>query len=215
MDPVPLATAAVAVLAPFLLWPSRRAWLGRPPEGRWHSVEESSMRQAARPGAPGAAGLPSASGGPLSRQSFFKAAAALGGAAVAAAAPGAALAQGAAGGTTYSNVTVYTLRAGGAAEALTGWAETALPTFRQEAGFRGLLLLGDEEGTAGQIVTLWESQEAMAAALAGPRHPERLEALLRVIEPPTQRPHRVLLHALTLQLLPTPRALPRTGSGRA
>jgi hypothetical protein len=96
----------------------------------------------------------------------------------------------------FSNVTVYTLRAGVTVEAITGWAETALPTFRQEAGFRGLLLLGDEAGSGGQIVTLWESKEAMAGALAGPRHPGRLEALLRVIEPPTQRPHHVLLHAL-------------------
>ena len=97
----------------------------------------------------------------------------------------------------FSNVTVFTLRAGATAEALTGWAAAALPTFKEEAGFRGLLLLGDAAGTGGQIVTLWESQEAMGAALAGPRHPERLEALLRVIEPPTQRPHHVLLHALT------------------
>jgi heme-degrading monooxygenase HmoA len=96
----------------------------------------------------------------------------------------------------FSNVTVFALRDAVAVDAVREWAEAALPTFRQEAGFQGLLLLGDETGNGGQIVTLWESQEAMAAALAGPRHPGRIEALLRVIERPTQRPHHVLLRAL-------------------
>ena len=68
----------------------------------------------------------------------------------------------------FSNVTVFALRAGGTAEAITGWAEAALPTFRQEAGFRGLLLLGDEVGSGGQIVTLWESKEAMAGPSPAP-----------------------------------------------
>lgn len=95
----------------------------------------------------------------------------------------------------FSNVTVFTLRDGVAVDAVREWAETALPAFKQEAGFRGLLLLGDEEGTGGQIVTLWESKEAMTAAIAGAGRQERFAALLRLVAP-TQRPHHVVLHAL-------------------
>src|SRR5688572_16036468 len=95
----------------------------------------------------------------------------------------------------FSNVTVFTLRDGVAVDAVREWAEWALATFKQEAGFRGLLLLGDEEGNGGQIVTLWESKEAMAAVIAGAGRQERFGALLRLVQP-TQRPHHVLFHAL-------------------
>jgi hypothetical protein len=49
----------------------------------------------------------------------------------------------------FSIVTVFTLHDAVAVDAIREWAEAALPTFRQEAGFRGLLLLGDEEGKGG------------------------------------------------------------------
>ena len=78
--------------------------------------------------------------------------------------------------------------------ALETWARTALEGFRKEPGFKGFLVLREEQVSSAHLVTLWETKDQLLAARAKAASQKRRDDLAQLLPTPLkQRLCQVLL----------------------
>ncbi len=66
----------------------------------------------------------------------------------------------------YARVTAVPLRPGTGDEALRVWRETLLPRFKQQPGFKGLVVLANRSEHRGMSITFWDSEASFLALQA-------------------------------------------------
>lgn len=75
------------------------------------------------------------------------------------------------------------------------WRETLLPRLKEQKGFKGLVLMRDQDASRGMSITFWESA-ADAQVLESGSFAEEMRAATRpnLAGPPTIAGYEVLIH---------------------
>lgn len=95
----------------------------------------------------------------------------------------------------YARVSSVQLQPGRGDEGPRLWQERLLPRLKEQKGFKGLILMRDQEAGRGMSITFWEAA-ADAQVLESGRFAEELRTATRPLlaGPPTIAGYEVLIH---------------------